>query len=188
MTRRRNLTPDELALWRHVTRQVRPMPGRVPQLDIRPADDKKSLILKELTMGTAALPAKLAQKPALPPVLELDRRQKTELKRGKRAIDGVLDLHGMTQTEAHDALAGFLRRMQARGARHVLIVTGKGAAAAGGAASSEGGERGVLRRVVPHWLRLPDLRPIVLAFDEAAERHGGAGALYLTLRRARGEP
>ncbi|HEX5866107.1 MAG TPA: Smr/MutS family protein, partial [Beijerinckiaceae bacterium] len=47
-------------------------------------------------------------------------------------------------------------------------------------------ERGVLRRVVPHWLRLPDLRPLVVGFEEAAVRHGGAGALYVRLRRARG--
>ncbi len=184
MTRRRRLSADELALWRHVTRQVRPLPGRVPEADVPAGPGKPALDLKALRTGTAAppSPAPASAKPALPPVLPLERRHKTELKRGRRAIDGILDLHGMTQAEAHDALVGFLHRMQARQARHVLIVTGKG-----GAGSSSGGERGVLRRVVPHWLRLPDLRPIVLAFDEAAERHGGAGALYLTLRRARGE-
>jgi len=41
----------------------------------------------------------------------------------------------------------------------------------------------VLKRVVPHWLRLPDLRPIVLGFEDAALNHGGTGALYVRLRR-----
>jgi DNA-nicking Smr family endonuclease len=43
----------------------------------------------------------------------------------------------------------------------------------------------VLRRVVPHWLRLPELRALVLGFEEAAPQHGGAGALYVRLRRRR---
>ena len=60
-------------------------------------------------------------------------------------------------------------------------MTGKGAAGT----ALFGDERGVLRRVVPHWLRLPDLRPLVVGFEEAQQRHGGSGALYVRLRRAR---
>jgi DNA-nicking Smr family endonuclease len=92
------------------------------------------------------------------------------------AIDARLDLHGMTQAEAHAALAHFLRRVQRNGARLVLIITGKGAGA---------GERGVLRRQVPLWLGLPDLRDAVVGFEEAHTAHGGEGALYVRLRRAR---
>jgi DNA-nicking Smr family endonuclease len=104
------------------------------------------------------------------------------LRRRKRALDSVIDLHGMRQAEAHGALVAFLHRAQAGGHTVVLVVTGKG-----GAASGEGlfDERGVLRRVVPHWLRLPDVRPLVLGFEEAAPHHGGAGALYVRLRRRR---
>ncbi|MFL5135469.1 MAG: Smr/MutS family protein, partial [Microvirga sp.] len=47
-------------------------------------------------------------------------------------------------------------------------------------------ERGVLRRMVPHWLRLPDLRSLVIGFEEASPQHGGSGALYVRLRRRRG--
>ena len=46
-------------------------------------------------------------------------------------------------------------------------------------------ERGVLRRMVPHWLRLPDLRHLVIGFEEASPQHGGSGALYVRLRRRR---
>jgi len=64
----------------------------------------------------------------------------------------------------------------------VLVITGKGAAATGASLFEE---RGVLRRIVPHWLRLPELRPLVLGFEEAAQHHGGAGALYVRLRKRR---
>jgi DNA-nicking Smr family endonuclease len=68
----------------------------------------------------------------------------------------------------------------------VLVVTGKGKP---GLVDASGFERepGVLRRVVPLWLRALELRGLVVGFDEAASTHGGAGAIYVRLRRgARG--
>jgi DNA-nicking Smr family endonuclease len=96
------------------------------------------------------------------PLAPIERRLKRELARGRGAIDGALDLHGMNQAEAHQALRGFLRYSQARGAKLVIVVTG----------------------LAPHWLREPDLRSIVLGFEEAGRAHGGSGALYVRLRRA----
>jgi DNA-nicking Smr family endonuclease len=90
----------------------------------------------------------------------------------------TLDLHGMTQADAHAALAHFLRGAQAQGARVVLVITGKGARADG-----EPSERGILRRQVPHWLESAALRPLVIGFESAGRGHGGAGALYVRLRR-----
>jgi DNA-nicking Smr family endonuclease len=85
----------------------------------------------------------------------------------------------MTQAEAHAALARFLGRAQEDGATFVVIVTGKGAR------GGEAGTRGVLRRQVPEWLRMPELRGLVVGFETAAIGHGGEGALYVRLRRAR---
>jgi DNA-nicking Smr family endonuclease len=116
------------------------------------------------------------------PLVPLDRRLRRELARGRGAIDGALDLHGLTQAEAHQALRGFLRHSQARGARLVIVVTGKGGPM--DAPGPFGAERGVLRRLAPHWLREPDLRSIVMGFEEAGRAHGGSGALYVRLRRA----
>ena len=123
-----------------------------------------------------------SQKPAVPPLAPVERQTLVALRRGKRKVDGVIDLHGMRQAEAHDTLLAFLRRSQGAGHAVVLVITGKG-----GAGSGDGWleERGVLRRVVPHWLRLPDLRSLVLGFDEASPHHGGSGALYVRLRRRR---
>ncbi|WP_340321995.1 Smr/MutS family protein [Chelatococcus albus] len=120
--------------------------------------------------------------PKLPPLAPLDRRLRVALKRGTQTVDAKLDLHGLRQAEAHGALVAFLVRARARGARVVLVVTGKGGAPHHG---DPFGERGVLRRLVPQWLCLPDLRSVVLGFEEAGREHGGEGALYVRLRRRR---
>ena len=106
----------------------------------------------------------------------LDRRTHDRLRRGRMEIEGRLDLHGMTRERAHQALSMFLHRAAERGARCVLVVTGKGSAREGG---------GVLRRDVPHWLNQGGLRPLVLAFHQAQVRDGGEGAFYILLRRRR---
>jgi DNA-nicking Smr family endonuclease len=178
------LTSDELALWAHVTRHISPMPGRGPiPLPPEPSPETKPASAPAARAGTPAAgkPAPAAPPPQPPPLAPLERRLRQRLARGQHPVDAVIDLHGMRQDEAHDALRGFLHRAQAGGARVVLVVTGKGGSAAAGAGLFE--ERGVLRRVVPHWLRLPDLRPLVIGFEEASAQHGGTGALYVRIRR-----
>lgn len=106
----------------------------------------------------------------------LDRKTVTRLARGTLGLDGRLDLHGLTQEEAHRILQLFLSEAQANGGRMVLVITGKG-----------GGpdDRGVLRRSVPHWLSSPRFRGLVSGFDQAHRSHGGSGALYVRVKRAR---
>jgi DNA-nicking Smr family endonuclease len=106
----------------------------------------------------------------------IERREKSRLARGHREIDARLDLHGMTQARANRALLSFLQRAQADGFRYVLIITGKGKV-------SPEGERGVLRRQVPEWFALAEFRVLVTGYEEAAIGHGGAGALYVRVRR-----
>jgi DNA-nicking Smr family endonuclease len=92
----------------------------------------------------------------------------------------------MTQMQAHAELLRFLRRAQAGGAKTVLVVTGKGFGARSRGGEHEADrERGVLRRQVPMWLALPEFRLLVVGFDDAHAGHGGQGALYVRLRRAR---
>jgi DNA-nicking Smr family endonuclease len=127
-------------------------------------------------------PAATAPHPKPPAsAIALARRERQQLARGKTEIGGRIDLHGMTQAQAHDALLHFLRRYQAEGAKFVLVITGKGSA---GAVAR--GERGILRRQVPLWLALPEFRACVLGFDIAHLGHGGEGALYVRLRKTRG--
>ena len=113
-----------------------------------------------------------------PPLAPIGRRERSQLSRGRKEIDARLDLHGMTQTRAHRALSGFLQRAHHDGLTFVLVITGKGKM---GAES----ERGVLRRQVPQWLSLPEFRALVVGFEEAHIGHGGEGALYVRIRRAK---
>jgi DNA-nicking Smr family endonuclease len=112
----------------------------------------------------------------------LGRRLKQRVARGNESLDARIDLHGMTQERAHRALLRFLRNAQADDARMALVITGKGPRD-GDAMPGEG--RGVLKRVVPHWLELPEFRPYVLGYEPAHIGHGGEGALYVRLRRTR---
>lgn len=173
--RTRHLTPDELELWRAVTATVRPRdPRRIVAQPSAPVEQKQAQALEHRPVLEP--PAK--HKPGLRPLGMIDRRQQRDLTRGRLQIDARLDLHGRRVADAHQAVDEFLRRAQAEGARVVLIVTGKGSSAM----KSEG-EVGVLRRQAPLWLSDPRLRHVVAAFGEAAQSHGGAGALYVRLRR-----
>jgi DNA-nicking Smr family endonuclease len=166
--RRRELTPEELALWQRAMGEAVPDPERAATVPPSPAAP-----IADATVPKAASARRgAALDPARP--VGLDRRSWLRLKRGQVAIELILDLHGQTQEEAHRNLAGFLIRSQAEGRRCVLVVTGKG---------EPGG--GILRHMVPRWLNEGGNRERVVAYTPAQRRHGGAGALYVLLRRHR---
>ena len=183
---------DDLALWRHVTRDTRPLAKR-------PTAPKPEVSAPATTAPAAAPAAKpkpparradSPRPPAPPPkaldlekgaVVGVDKRTAGRMKRGKLPVEGRLDLHGLSQNEAERALATFLARSQERGHRCVLVITGKGGERRG----QDFEKTGVLRRMVPVWLNAPANRARVLAFDEARAQHGGAGALYVLIKRQR---
>jgi DNA-nicking Smr family endonuclease len=174
--RTRGLTDEEVALWAEVARSVKRRPGAAPVLappGVAPQPPAAA--------PSRPRPPEPSRPAGPPPLAPLERKLKRDLARGSGAIDGALDLHGLNQAEAHHALRHFLGAAQARGARLVIVVTGKGKAGS----ASWIDEPGVLKRLAPHWLRAPDLRHVVLGFEEAQRHHGGAGALYVRLRRAR---
>jgi DNA-nicking Smr family endonuclease len=111
--------------------------------------------------------------------MQIEPRLRQRLRRGRTDIDSAVDLHGLRQDEAHRRLRGFLAEAQRDGAKVVLVITGKGR----GAEDAHEAPYGVLRRAVPQWLREPDLRGLVIGFEEATLTHGGAGALYVRVRR-----
>lgn len=104
------------------------------------------------------------------------------MRRGRILPEARLDLHGMTAERAHAALTRFICAAHADGRRLVLVITGKGRG------PDEAGlpyRPGILRYSVPHWLATPPLARMVLEVVEAHRSHGGAGALYVYLRRLR---
>lgn len=198
MTRKRQLRPDEMALWQEVARHTEPL-GRkrkhakmTPDKPPKPSDraSEKATPLPSFRLGEAAqgegprhdvLPG-IAERVAATPVA-MDRRSFQRLKRGKLTPEAKLDLHGMTLDHAHAALTRFILRAHGGGKRLVLVVTGKGKDRDGDGPIPV--RHGVLRHNVPHWLRLPPLGPLVLQVTEAHIRHGGGGAYYVYLRRRR---
>jgi len=177
----RRLSAEEIELWLDVTRGVAPRPGsRLPD---PPQTEAEAAVLSSPAVGQPAggagrsTPSPTANRQLPPRLAPLERRLLQKLARGHSAPDAAIDLHGMRSQEAFLALRRFLTRAQADGARLVLVVTGKGERSGSGEAT------GILRKNVPHWLRSPDYQAIVAGFEEAARPHGGAGALYVKLRR-----
>ena len=177
--RRRALSEEELALWQSVAKQINPLQKK-PRLKISPAAvEESSIATKPAGRSRPAGPPAKRHVPAKPPPLAaLGRRERSQLSRGRKEIEARLDLHGMTQSRAHRALQAFLQRASSDGLTFVLVITGKG-----GAGPESG--RGVLRRQVPEWLNLPEFRTLVVGFEQAHIGHGGEGALYVRVRRAR---
>jgi DNA-nicking Smr family endonuclease len=179
--RKRGLSEEDRALWESVAKQVKPLRKRHRVAKpAAPPETETSVTVKSTISPKRVAPARIVPplKPEPPPLAPIGRRERSHLSRGRKEIDARLDLHGMTQTRAHRALFGFLQRAHHDGLTFVLIITGKGKM---GAES----ERGVLRRQVPQWLGLPEFRSLVVGFEKAHIGHGGEGALYVRVRRAR---
>ena len=172
----RGLSPEDIALWRKATARDQPMAERDA---LEPAPEPPASARRV----APATPAMATREPDLPDIAVgrapgLDKRSAQRLKRGQLAVEDHIDLHGMTQTQAHRALSGFIAGAQAGGKRCVLVITGKGLRPDGG--------RGVLRDMAPRWLNEPPNRARVLALHTAQPKHGGAGAYYVLLKRQRG--
>lgn len=149
----------ERALWRAAMRDAAPLETAAapPRPAEPPPRARAPLAVPPGDLATDAAPG-------------LDRRSAERLRRGRRAVEARLDLHGMTQDQAHRALDAFVARAQEGGKRCLLVITGKS---------------GVLHGAVPRWLNEAPNRGRLLAFSPAQPRDGGAGALYLLLRRRR---
>jgi DNA-nicking Smr family endonuclease len=199
----RHLGEEDVALWDSLARTFEPLrrakprvgptgaetdaptapqPLTPPRPDLKPVTrvlDQRSAAAKEPLRPPSPVATRA------PPLAAFERRHARRLRSGQVEIEARLDLHGLHQADAHAALRRFLLGCHARGVRWALVITGKGAP--GGVRPSSEHERGVLRRNVPCWLAEPELRAIVVSYTPAASAHGGEGALYVQLRRRRGE-
>jgi DNA-nicking Smr family endonuclease len=196
------LSDEDRALWRVVTASVAPLAEQKRADDAdeapMPSEGQRQAPIEPSVPARRANTTSRALSPALPPARSaprpmtrsslpsLDRRRQRQIASGRIDLDARLDLHGLTQDEAHRTLRAFLYACAARGDRTVLIITGKGSPThADGDVHWDAGasrDRGVLRRNVPRWLAEPDLAPLIVGFAMAGIRHGGEGALYLQIR------
>jgi DNA-nicking Smr family endonuclease len=108
-------------------------------------------------------------------VLGLDPAVMARLRGGFYSREKHLDLHGMNARQAGDALYAFIRDAYLRSLRCVMVVTGRGRNSPDGV--------GVLRGLLQDMLCRAPFKRVVLAFCTAGARDGGAGAVYVLLRR-----
>lgn len=214
MSRRRKLTDEEERLWRHVMQGTNPG-GKIISKAANRADPRLGSHASSQATGHPAPkpgpthhghsppPKKISK--TTPPIIRhpepvakktqkmadlsnLERKEKQRVLRGKVEIDAKIDLHGMRQNEAHNALIARVSRARLDGKRVLLVVTGKGSSTGGRSDGSEpfwarGG--GVLKAQVPQWLGQDPLRSMIFSVQQAHQRHGGGGALYVFLKRIR---
>jgi DNA-nicking Smr family endonuclease len=182
----------DFELWQAALRDVKPLRRRRPHSAAKPA-------AKPPLPGPSATPVAAPPAPVRPaarsdarpaPLLPitglrapgLDKASAERLKRGRYPIEARIDLHGMTQDDAHRTLGDFIARCARAGLRCVLVITGKGLRRPGDEGPG-GGALGILRNAAPRWLNEAPSRARILAFAAAQPRDGGSGALYVLLRR-----
>ncbi len=180
MVRKRSLTPEEKRLWKHITRNDVPL-----QINDDDAEEPEEVENAEIIQPkTTAKSSKKQQSvdiskhdnfpnkaKSLGDYSGIDRNTAERFRKGDAPIDATLDLHGMTSEKAHRALVSFIQKHIKLESRRLLVITGKGS--------------GILRSSLPDWLTAPNLSKEILAFDVAKQKHGGAGAYYILLKRKR---
>lgn len=193
---RRRVKPDELDLWNQVastTERLAPL-RRSLIVDAPLQEAPKKREAKPIApFSLGALPTSTREMREVLPALserlrsapvKMDAKSYKTMQRGKLKPEGRIDLHGMTVAQAHPALISFIMTAQANGKRLVLVITGKGGKREElGAIAPQ--RMGALKRQVPIWLTMAPVSSAVLQVTESHIKHGGAGAYYVYLRRAR---
>ena len=180
------VTPDDEALLRQALNGVRPMAGsRAERIAVQPivsrnivSEDAEVLAeLSDLVSGQGAFELTETEEYLEGARLGLDPRLVTRLRRGDFSVQAHIDLHGMTQPDAKAALTDFILESVRKGRRAVLVVHGRGLRSPGG--------RPVLKHAAAQWLSHGTIGGYVLAFTTARIYDGGAGAVWVLLRRER---
>lgn len=167
----RKLSLEEERAWAHVARSIKTINPIAPteQPSLRAPTPEMRTTVPPQSPSSATKPNTSAPQPSAIPA---DRARDRRVRRGQLEFSAKLDLHGHTQITADKYLHAFLVRQRADNARCVLVITGKG----------RSGE-GVIRRNFLNWLSTAHARQLVSGYAQAHQKHGGAGAFYVFLRR-----
>ncbi|MGB0935205.1 MAG: Smr/MutS family protein [Alphaproteobacteria bacterium] len=152
---KRDLSPEEQALWHKVTEDVTPL-------------------------GEAHIP-RAPRQTQVHGYTPVSSSMSGSGRRKRRDIEAAIDLHGMTQSQAEIALRRFIFTCHAQQKRSVLVITGKGYRQQ----QDWWERSGVLREAVPRWLREEPLRSHIIDFSVARPEQGGAGALHILIKRVK---
>lgn len=171
-----DLPPEDKALWEAFSSPIKPL-------------KKKKRVVKETKVEAPRSGFKmeipLPEFPVRMPKSQLkandhstmDGKKHERFRKGELPIEATLDLHGRNFSQAFQALERFILESAGLGRRVVLVITGKGLH------PSETPQ--TLREALPIWLNTANIRPFVVAFHKAQQKHGGSGAFYLLLKRSR---
>lgn len=173
---RRTLTAGERAAWEAVARTVR-RTGAGNVLAEVPAPPAKALKSDSFLMISAA--QRPSARPSVHPVAVLDRGWEKRIRGGTLAPERSVDLHGHNLASAHRLFNLALAQAARDDVRILLVVTGK----ARESVSAPGTRRGAIALEIGHWIETSPLADRIASVRRAHPRHGGAGALYLILRR-----
>jgi DNA-nicking Smr family endonuclease len=177
---------DDAAIFRQAVDGVRRLgdqrPARVahkPQVTLEIVSEDAEVLaqLSDLVSGVGTFELTETEEYVEGMRLGLDPRLVTRLRRGEFAVQAHIDLHGMIQSDAKLALEEFIVNSVRKGLRTVLVVHGRGLRSPGGMP--------VLKHAAAQWLSHGHMGGYVLAFATARPADGGAGAVYVLLRRDR---
>ncbi len=162
------MNDDDKKLWDRFVKEVKPLKKQRLALPKKPLQRHVKHVQRDEMLHHNVFPA------FTPGGLAVSSPLKHERKLLKKANWHTVDLHDMTQQQAHQYLISSLVQAYARGQRHILLVTGKGNLLQSG---------GVIRRQFIRWLEASPLAHHISGIHPASRRDGGDGAFYIVLRR-----
>lgn len=167
---------DDLELWRAVTDTVKPLSSKTPAKKAAHVSLRKKLTVDvKPVRHTPDFDYSVTEKLTEGDIHAMDKKTGQRFRNGEMPIEAVLDLHGYTLESGFDALVKFVYAQEKRGARCLLLITGKGGFLG----------RGVIRAEVPNWMNASEIRSLILSYCQAKPKDGGEGAFYILLKRRR---
>ena len=173
---------EEMNAFAQAMRDVKPLAGKgrdIPQ-EVTPtpvAAQKENNPLQDFMEGKLEFALASTREYVEGHVIGLDLMTVGKLQAGQFSPEAHIDLHGLNALQAFEALVGFFRSAYFKGHRTVLVVPGRGLNSPQGIP--------VLREKVQDWFTQEPFRRVILAFCTAKPSDGGAGALYVLLRKFR---
>lgn len=191
MSAPRGLTDEESAAWEKLAASVTPLAGRKiispKAAPMKAAAPSAPAPLRTDKRAAAPMPKRVSPPPTPAPAPSqankgLDGHWDRKLKSGALVPDYTLDLHGHTLDAAYDRLLHGIDQARAMDARVVLLIAGRSRPVD---PADRGTKRGAIRAKILDWLAASRHADAIGAVRKAHRRHGGEGALYLVLKRAR---
>lgn len=179
---KKQLSFEDREIWGRIAKTAKPLSGKeknysisfLEELELDLQNNRVPQSFARLQSSSAPVFRPKEQMQPKLTIANLDFNTTRKISKGKISIDGRLDLHGYHQNDAHNILYDYVQNAYYSGKRTILVITGKGNLG-----------RGVLRENVPKWLAGAKFQLLISGYAESHSTHGGAGALYIKIRRKR---